>query len=209
LKKALMVALSVALVTGSMFAPAQGKKKKKPVATSLFLHGQEQIGETELEDTWINGNWMTMDETEGEGPQKSRFVTNYILGPNTQCSGNSLYPVWKGALSGTVVGDVTVTLHTVATPAAKLAIQLYPDGAGGCDSAVSMDFVPPATETVVDVPPGPGVVEAVLPNTSFEVVGSLVLQVYIADQGTSPAQVRLFYDSKDSASGVSLSLVPK
>jgi hypothetical protein len=109
-------------------------------------------------------------------------------------------------LPGTVVGNVKVTLHTAATPAAKLAIQLYPDATGGCNSALSSDFVPPATEAMVDVPPGPGVVEAVLPNKSFKVAGSMTLQIYIADQGTSPAQVRLFYDSASMLSSVQFAL---
>ncbi|MGH2730965.1 MAG: hypothetical protein ACRDJI_10220 [Actinomycetota bacterium] len=205
MKRAIVVALTFGLVAGSLAMPADAAKK--PKKTTFYLHGNQAAGESELPETWIDGIPHVMDAQEPEGAEpKSQFVTNYGVGPNTECSGNGLYPIWKGNLAGTVVGNVKVTLHTVATPAAKLAIQLYPDASGGCNSALGNDFVPPATEAVVEVPPGPGVVEAVLPNRSFQVAGSMTLQIYIADQGTSPAQVRLFYDSASMISSVQFAL---
>jgi len=203
-KKITATLLALVVIAALTLSPAAAAKKSN---LTLFLHGREEVGEFELPQTWIDSDWMPMDAKKPEGPEKSRFVTNYVRGPNPECSGNGLYPVWKGELSGTVKGNVKITLFTAATPAAQLALELFPDATGGCNSATSDDYVPPAAATVVDVPPGMDKVTATIKNVNFKVAASLTLQVRIAEQDTSPAQVRLFYDSEDSPASVKLSLI--
>lgn len=205
MKKSLIVALALSLVAGALAMPAAAKKKKKKakaVATTLYFHGNQPAGEAELTETWLDGLLHKMDTTEPEGTAKSQFVTNYVGGPNTNCSGNGLLPVWKGDLVGTVKGDVTVELHTMATPAATLVASLYPDASGGCNESAQ----PFAAETEVAVAPGQSVTEIVFEDVSFQSFGSLAIQFHMAP--TSPAQVRIFYDGADAASSLTLSCTP-
>jgi hypothetical protein len=203
MRRALVVAIMLGLLAGALAAPVRAVSTRN---VALYLHGREVVGEFELPETWLNASPMTMDTKKPKGETRSRFATNYVVGPNGECSGNGLYPLWRGELRGTVTGTVKITLHTVATPAAKLALELFPDATGGCNSAVSMDYIPPAESKIVDVPPGPGKVVAVIKNAKFKVAASLWLQVRIADQETSPAQVRLLYDSPEFPSGIKLTV---
>ncbi|MGH2693786.1 MAG: hypothetical protein ACRDJJ_03110 [Actinomycetota bacterium] len=203
MRRTAVTAIVLGLVAGSLAAPGRAGGKKN---VTLYLHGREVVGEFELPETWLNANPMTMDGTKPKGQTRSRFATNYVVGPNGECSGNGLYPLWRGELRGTVTGNIKITVHTVATPAAKLVLELFPDATGGCNSAVSEDYIPPAASKTMDVPPGPGKVVAVIKNAKFKVAASLWLQVRIADQGTSPAQVRLLYDSPEAPSAIKLSV---
>ena len=202
MKKTLIVALSLSLVAGALAMPAAAKKKAKPVSTTLYFHGNQPAGEAELVETWLDGLLHKMDTTKPEGSAKSQFVTNYVGGPNTNCSGNGLRPVWKGDLVGTVTGDVTVELHTMATPASTLVASLYPDASGGCNEAAQ----PFAAQTEVEVAPGQNVTEIVFEDVSFQSFGSLAIQFHMAP--ATPGQVRIFYDGADSASSLTLSCTP-
>lgn len=211
MKKSIVVALVLGLVAGALAAPATAKKKKpKPQQVTLYLHGNDDVGELE----YVNaGDFQKMDTEEPSGSQaKSRFATNYILGPNTECSGNALLPTWRGTLSGNVVGDLKVTLHTVSTPAAQLSVELYADGDGGCNSAALgvEEYTPAVAEQVVDVAPGPAVTEVVFEKVKFKTIATLVLMVHIQPvaQNRSPHQVRLLYDGAAQASMVELTCVP-
>lgn len=213
MRKTIIIALVLGLVAGALTAPAASAKKKKkpkPQAVTLYLHGTDEIGDLE----YVNqGDFQKMDTEEPAGSQpKSRFATNYILGPNTECSGNALFPTWRGPLSGSMVGDLKVTLHTVSTPAAQLSVELYADGDGGCNSpALGVeDYSPPVAEQVVDVAPGPATTEVVFEKVKFKTVASLVMMVHIQPVAAnrSPHQVRLLYDSADYASMIELMCIP-
>lgn len=216
MKKALVVSLALSLIVGALALPAEGKKKPAPVATALYLHGSQPAGEAELPDTAVSSAWMAMDSTKPtDAAPKSMFVTNYLGGPNTKCSGNGLLPTWRGPLAGTVTGNVTLTLHTVASPAAQLKAELFPDGTGGCESAFgSTGYVPPAASAIVDVPPGPGTTEITFKHVKFKSVASLVLMLSIPTTTVGPAtpgepvQVRVLYDGSGFESGLKLSCVP-
>lgn len=212
MKKTLIVALSLSLVAGALALPASAKKKKKakPQQVTMFLHGTDPLGETEYATL---GTFMKMDGEEPSASEpKSRFATNYVVGPNTECSGNALLPTWQGTLVGNVKGDVTVTLNTVGSPTAQLSVELYADGTGGCNSEAlgATDYMPPVAETVADVPPGPGVTEVVFEDVNFKTLGSLVMMVHMepvaADR--TPHQVRLLYDAADFASKIELTCTP-
>ncbi|MGH2730966.1 MAG: hypothetical protein ACRDJI_10225, partial [Actinomycetota bacterium] len=194
---------------GSLAMPAEAKKKKKkpppaPVATTLYLHGNQPLGEAELPETWVDAIWHVMDATEpADGQAKSQFVTNYAGGPNPECSGNGLFPVWKGEISGTIVGDVKVTLHTVATPAAQINVELFADANGGCNDMAQ----PASAAAVVDVAPGQAVTEVVFEGVNIPVAGSIVLQLESIIPG-APTQTRVFYDSSAMASSIQFGILP-
>lgn len=211
MKKTLVVACVASLVVEALAVPGEAaRKKKKPKPVTFYLHGTEQLGEVELQENWLNNNPMRMDQEKPQGPGKSRFTTNYVVGPNEECSGNGLYPLWYGDLKGKVKGPIKITLFTAATPAAELALELFPDATGGCnsDAAGTMDYVPPAASTTVSVPPGPGEVVATIKKANFKVGARLALQVRVAEQGPmNPDQVRLFYDSEESPASVKLNVL--
>ena len=193
MKKFVLSLLVLALVAAPLTAPATAGKAKK---VTLFLHGTHQAGEAELPTTWLDDAWMTMDATKPSGQPKSMFVTNYVGGPNTNCSGNGLLPLWKAEMKGAVKGTVTLHLHTVATPGATLVAALYPDANGECNEAA----MPPAATTEVAVAPGHAMTEVKFENVNFKVLASLALQLHMA--GPSPAQVRILYDGAGFESGM-------
>lgn len=208
MKRALAITMALSLVVGAHAMPAMAKKKKKkaaPVPVTFYMHGAETVGEVEAQNAG-SGVFMNMDaEKPGSGVPKSMFVTNYLVGPNTSCSGNSLLPTWRGRLAGTVTGDVTLKLHTIGSPAAVIQAELFPDGTGGCDSTFgNTGYVPPVAAVQTDVPPGPGVTEITFPNVNFQAVGSLVVMLSIPGQPTNPYEVRVLYD--DAAYDTSMSL---
>lgn len=228
MRKAIITALVLGLVVGSFGAPAQAgkKKKKKAVATTLYLHGTSQFGEQDLPVTWSESKWHQMDTTKPTAAEaKSMFVTNYLRGPNTACSGNGLLPTWQGALAGTVKGTLTVTLYTKASPLSKINVELYPDALGGCNSATANDWVPPAVSQIVDVAPGDATTTVKFEKVNFSAVGSLVLQLSVprtlapdtpavppAYGGgrpiADPGQVRVYYDSASMAASVAFKCLP-
>lgn len=210
MKKALAVILALGLVAGALAMPATAKKKKKaaPVETTLYMHGTEQAGELEAANAG-SGTFMAMDSTKpAAGAPKSMNVTNYVVGPNTACSGNNLVPTWRGPVAGTVKGDVKLRLHTVAGPAAVIQADLFPDGTGGCDSDLgSTGFVPPVATVQAEVAPGPGVTEITFPNVNFKAVGSVVVMLSAGTVG-NPEQVRVLYDDATYDSSMTFSCTP-
>lgn len=206
MRKIIVVALAATVVVGAIAAPATAGKKKKPKApaaqtVTYYLHGSQPAGEAEISETWLNDAWMKMDGTEPAGSQtRSIFVTNYVRGPNSNCDGNGLLPVWKGELSGTVSGPIKLTLHTMATPGAVIDVRLFSDPTGGCNEAAQ----PPVAEQIgVAVPAGQAVTEVVFEDvTPFSPVASMaiqfnasLLQTTPGGPLTHPGQVRILYDS--------------
>jgi hypothetical protein len=150
-------------------------------------------------------NEMSQEEPEGATP-KSQFVTNYAGGPNARCDGNGLIgTVWRGDLSGTVKGDITLTLHTAATPGAKLSVTLWPDDAGACAASGEEGPVPAAAVEVVPAP-GQTATEVVFEGVNFTAARSLVLQV--ASAAASPGQTRVFFDSASHPSNMDFKCTP-
>lgn len=214
MRKLLALALTAIVATGMLGAPTASAGRKKPVPTQLYLHGTSQAGEADLPQTWGDDAWHAMDKNKpSAGAPKSMFVTNYVVGPNTACSGNGLLPTWRGNVAGTIKGTATATLHYAASPGARIVVDLYPDGAGGCNGIDgSMNYTPPAAQQIVDVPPGAGKLDVKFTGLNFKTKATLVLMVSMAP-GTSgvladPVQVRLLYDSADFASGLKFSCIP-
>lgn len=199
-KKLLVAALVAGLLTANMAAPVEAKKKKKvkPVATTLFLEGESTFGE---EDQLGNGTYLKIQEEEGSG-QKSIGVPNYTVGPNVNCAGNSLVPVFVGSLAGQVVGDMTVTFDAGATPGAKVEVRVWPDVAA---QACNESYIEPAGAAIVDLPAGQGSVEAVIEDLDFESTAGLMIQITPVI-GSAPSYGRVFYGTGDSK--VEFSCIP-
>lgn len=192
-RKFVVLAVIAALMAAIVAVPAEAAKKKKkpkPVATTLFLDGESNFGE---EDQLGNGTYLKLQAEEGSG-EKSMMIPNYVGGPNTNCAGNSLVPVFVGAASGTVVGEMKVTFSAMAPPAQKVEVRVWPDvAAQACNDA----YIPPAGSVIVDLPAGQGDVEAVIENLNFSAVGGLMIQITPV-LGAPPGYSRAFYGTADS-----------
>ena len=219
MKRSIAIALALGLVTAG-FTSAEAAKKRKPVKTTLYLHGETVVGENDS-FTAINDRFLPMDAKEPTGSEpKSRFITNYVVGPNTQCAGNNLFPVWTGELAGRIKGDMKVVLHTIGTPG-PLVLRVWPDVSGqACDSELTgtKAYVKPAGEITVELPPGHGEIEAVFKKLDFNVQGVLMFQLSpeVAVDLPSPAGSlldpflsRVLYDSTDLVSSLEFMCTPK
>jgi hypothetical protein len=175
--KTITVALVVGLLAGMMAMPAaEAKKKKKkkkapqPVATTLFMDGETQFGE---EDQIANGTYLKLNVAEGSG-SKSMGIPNYVGGPNPNCAGNSLMPVFLGSVAGQVVGDMKVTFPAIATPGGMVEVRVWPDvGAQACNEA----YIEPAGSVQVALPAGSGTVEATIEGLDFEAQALMMIQI--------------------------------
>lgn len=207
MKRSLIVVLVVGLIAGlALAAPAEAKKKKKkatPVQVKLYAHGTQQFGEAEIADA-ASGIYMKMDTTEPTGAQpKSMGLLNYGGGPNTLCAGNALFPVWVGDVTGTIVGNVTVNLSSIAGPASQVEVRIWPDVSG---QACNDTYPEPPAAVTVDLPAGPGETEAVIEGVNFPATAKLMMQVSPVIPGTT--QGRILYDAPANATSVSFSCIP-
>ena len=202
MSKKLIVAALVAGLLGANLAaaPVEAKKKKKvkPVSTTLFLEGDGAFGE---EDQLANGTYLKLQPAEGSG-EKSMGMPNYTGGPNTNCAGNSLMPVFVGQFAGRVVGDMKITFDVRSTPASAAEIRVWPDvAAQACNDA----YIEPAGFVQVDMPAGQGTVEAVIEGLDFEASGALMIQITPVIGG-APSYGRVYYGTADSK--VELTCIP-
>ncbi|MEA2446946.1 MAG: hypothetical protein QOK47_583 [Actinomycetota bacterium] len=218
MKKLIAIAAIAASITTS-FVGGPASAAKKPVQTSLFLHGTEAIGEMESLPA-VADAYLRMDPTEpADSTPKSKLITNYGVGPNATCAGNNLFPVWIGTMSGRIKGDMKLTFSSLGTPG-PVEIRVWGDVLSqACDSASTgtFDYVDPAGSVVVDLPPGPGTVEAVIKGLDLKVTTALMLQVSpvilldIPDPGgyvLNPFVNRILYDAPDYASVLEFNCIP-
>ncbi len=218
MKKTLLVALSVALIGAAIAAPASAKKTKaKPVATTLYFHGASQLGEMDS-DGVVNTGYLPMDVTKPtDSAPKSRQITNYAGGPNWNCAGNNLFPVWVGHLTGHVVGTLKVTVYSAGSPSA-VDIRVWPDvNSQLCDSDVAgtHEYIQPAAHQVVTLPAGQGSVTATMNKVDFSAAEYLMVQVTpdgINNLGprsvATPSFDRVLYDAAGYETSVSFSCIP-
>lgn len=203
--------LGLALVSGLLAASFGPSATAGGSSTTYFLHGRGPVAEAYINETWMDDAYMSMDTTEPTAAEpSSMFVTNYFRGPNTDCDGNGLLPVWKGDYTGKFKGDVTVTLHTVATPATDLTISLYADGTGTCGADGSNPAIPaaeapkPVATATVTPAAGPGVTEVTFEKVKFKALSNALLQLNVPNL-SSPGQIRVLFDSASYPSGVTFS----
>lgn len=208
MRKSLVLAVAVGVLAGALVGPAMAAKKPKPVATTLYFHGSEAIGETESFSIVAPG-YLPMDSTAPDSSEpKSKQLTNYTVGPNTQCAGNELFPVWLGDLTGTVVGDVKVTFHHVSTPT-EVDVRIWPDVAGQLCTNETLgvhDYPEPVGEIRVTLAPGPGSTEAVMEGLKFKASSKLMVQLTpVID---APSFGRVLYDAEGFDSKIQFNCIP-
>lgn len=212
MRRVVVLVLAAVVVGGALSAsPAQaGKKKAKPVATKLYLHGQAPFGEVDgaqwAADGFAAQSPMTLTAEEpAAGPPKSMNYFNPAL--NDQCTGLPLgFPTFTGELSGTIVGDAKLTAHFASVPA-KVTARLWADiGAFvGCNEG----YIEPASEVVVDVPGGHSEVEIVFKGLKLPAQASIMLEILVPSGTDSGGSVgRLLYDSTDMASVLEFKCIP-
>jgi hypothetical protein len=202
MKRMVIAIVAVALVAGSVTTVhAKGKMKRKPVPTTFYLHGVETLGEVDLaKNSGVGYNVMDATEPTDDVPKSITPVT-WAGDEWNDCVGSYLLPVWTGLMSGRVVGDISVTLHTAAA-SHPLEIQVWDDvDTQGCAD----NYVEPEAMTTVTVPAGPGVVEAVIEDVDFGVDELLMLQLRPVG---GPFPGRFLYDAADLASAIELSCIP-
>lgn len=208
MKKFVVLSLALGLIFASV-TTADAKKKAKPIPMTFFFHGTEMIGEIDAMNNISGGTFNKMDTTEPSGAApKSMGLIDYVVGPNSDCAGNYLYPVWTGQLAGRIVGDFKVTFHSIGAPR-SVDVRIWPDimsqACAGNDLAEGT-YPAPALEQSVDLPAGPGVTEVVFKNVNFQAMGSMMVQ--ITPPPGEPLPGRILYDSPDYASSVEFSCIP-
>lgn len=207
-------ATGIALILISVMAvsvPATAKKapKQKPVKTILYLEGTMDVGDAEQDP--VSGVFLQLspDKPDGVTP-KSKALYSYAVGPNPDCAGNSLFPVFIARdFAGTVVGPVKFTINTVSSPGASVDLRIWPDIASQmCDSETTgaMDYVEPGASVVAPLPPGPGVVEVKTPNAKFEAQALLMFQ--ITPILVPPFMARVLYDAETYDSRIEFMCIP-
>lgn len=216
MKRLVAFAAMACLVAGIASGPAAAKKKPAaPVATSLYLHGTEPVGELEAFLPVVHEDLMTMDATPSDSQEKSKQITNYAAGPNTQCVGNNLFPAWIGEASGKVTGDIKFVFTSIGTPG-LVDIKVWADIPGGTGYCNETYVEPNAQALGVALPAGEADVEAVLEGGPFDVTRTLLVQISPSTMdvggtqrpGTNLFVSRIEYDSESHRSALSFACVP-
>lgn len=210
MKRAVTLVLISGLLLGSV-ATAEAKKKKKkskkPVTETLYLHGAETVGEIDLINNFgASYNKMTTTEPSETAPRSLQFTT-WDGTPWNDCAGSYLLPVWTGNVSGKIVGDIKVTLHTVSGPKA-VTVQVWPDlmtQTCASNDVSEGQYPEPAAEMTGNLALGTGVTEFVLEDVNFKAEAFLTMM--ILPQGPAPG--RVMYDATDFASSVEFSCISK
>lgn len=209
--KRTLALLSVAVLTASLAGTSVAAVKKpappKPVKLTYYFHGTNTVGNQD-QALAVGTGLMKMDATKPSASGDKSFVF-YGAGtsPNPNCAGNSLFPNWVGAASGTATGVATVTFYAQGSGTAK--VQLFADTeAQACNDAYPV----PLGEATIALPASAGKLTVQIPiiktgknpgklASSFTVQLQAVLPV--------PSVNRVLYDSTASPSSVTITCIPK
>jgi hypothetical protein len=206
MKRIVAIVAVFGLLFGAVTAAEAGKKKKKPVKSTLYFHGTETVGDVDAVNNFgVAYNKMDTKKPAGDVP-KSRSFAIWAGQPQAwnDCAGNYLTPVWQGAVSGRVVGTMKVTLHTAAAPR-PVHIQIWPDVMSmTCASNDLSEGEYPQPAAAATVTLAPGETTAVIKNVNFKARGFMTLQVL--PEGPNPG--RILYDAPDFASRVQFTCIP-
>jgi hypothetical protein len=202
MKKALVLALVVALAAASLAAPTAAAAKKKSGTVKLFFHGTEVVGEVDLLNNFaVSYNQMDPKKPEGSAPKSVNGIF-WVGDPQlwNDCAGMYGLPVWVGQVSGKVIGDMKLTLHTLSAPR-QMEIEIWPDVASmQCKTNDLSEgaYPKPAASARVDIPAGHNANKIVLKGVNFKAKSNILIQF----TSVGPAGPRLFFDAADYASSV-------
>ena len=203
MKRIVAIVAVVGLIFGAVSVAEAGKKKKKPVKSTLYLHGTETVGDVDTVNNF-GAAYNKMDTTKpGGDPPKSKQLTWWKGVPFNDCAGSYLAPVWQGSVAGRVVGDVKVTLFAVGAPT-DVIVQLWPDVMTQvcASNDLSTGEYPQPVEASVALAPGENTF--VIEDVNLKARGFLTLQI----TGDGPAAGRVLYDTTDFASRVEFKCIP-
>lgn len=162
-----------------------------PVDFTFHLHGDPTVAGTDDDYAGqLGAGPLTMDLVPGDAGE-SRQLLNYVGGPNTECTGNSLFPTWSGYIGeGTVVSDGKLTLDVAAGLGGTVNVAIWADVTGqNCNDA----FIQPDVLAQGTLPVGPGLLEVDLPMADLDPDFSILLMVY-PETSDPTAQGRINYD---------------
>ncbi|MDQ3876798.1 MAG: hypothetical protein M3290_00390 [Actinomycetota bacterium] len=201
--------LGVVGLTFGAIASADAKTTAKPAKSTFYLHGSTTVGEVDLANNFA-ATYNRMDTAKPTDPTpKSLEFTTWTGNPSlwNDCAGSYLLPVWSGSVSGKIVGNIKVTLNTVAAPR-DVTIQVWPDlmtQTCASNDLSDGDYPQPAAQATVTLPPGPGSTTVVLKNPKgFKATTALTMQLL----PNGPVPGRVLYDSASFASSVQFSCIP-
>ena len=203
----LLVLVAVMALLSPGVAPAAARK---PVATTLFAHGVQPLGELDGVE-WAAAAFpqkspLTLDPEEPQGAEAKSmtFASPYI---NSVCTGSPLaYPSFEGTIAGTIKGDIELTAHFLAAPG-KVTARLWVDTTVfNCNDA----YIEPNIEVEFDVPAGQNEVVVKLPNKVLKAKQLILLEILVDDiaQGYQGQFGRVLYDSTDAATRLEFTCIP-
>ena len=202
---------TVLCLSGVAVSLPAGAAKFRPVETTLFAHGPNQLGEIDgalwLSEQFPNSTPLTLDGSEPDDgqPKSMTYSSPYI---NSQCSGSPLaYPTFKGPLKGTIKGDIKLIGHFLGAPG-TVTVRLWTDGpVFSCNA----DYWEPDIEVEAEIPAGHNEVEIVLPNKSLKAGVDVMIMVFAPDVGYGySGQVgRILYDSAETPTRLEFRCVPR
>ena len=203
MKRIVAIVAVVGLIFGAVSVAEAGKKKKKPVKSTLYFHGTETVGDVDTVNNFAVA-YSKMDTTApGGDPPKSKQLAWWKGVPWNDCAGSYLAPVWQGEVAGRVVGDIKVTLFAAGAPT-EVFVQIWPDVM--TQTCASNDLgegeYPEAVEASTTLAPGENTI--VIEDVNVKTRGFLTLQV----TGGGPTAGRVLYDSEDYASQISFKCIP-
>ena len=215
-KKAVVVVVLACLAAGLSVVPVAAKKNDRGVVkTTLYLHGTRPVGEAEAFLPVVHENLLMMDSIAPTSQERSKQITNYGAGPNTQCAGNNLFPSWIGEATGRITGDVRFDFTSIGT-SGLVDIKVWADVPGGTDFCDEGYIEPHAQALGVEIPVGEVDIVAKLKGPQFAVKRTLLVQISPSTMDVAGTQrpgsnlfsSRIWYDSEGHPSGLSFSCRP-
>jgi hypothetical protein len=204
-KRTLVLALAGCLVATGAATATAAPKKPKPVTMTYYFHGTQEVGEVQGQTEGFG----TMDATKPTGSAaKSYGVTNYVAGPNSECAGNSLYPVFVGNIDGAPTGNAELELFIQGAGSGSIEARIFADV---FEQACNEAYVPPLASATFAVPNGPATVKVNLKNLNKKGknFSSLMVQLSQAELLAPPFVARVQYDAASVASKLTFTCVPK
>ncbi|MEA2452671.1 MAG: hypothetical protein QOG04_1381 [Actinomycetota bacterium] len=204
MKRLVVLAMIVGLMAGSLVHAEA--KAPKPTKVTMYLHGTEMLGEVDMGNNF-GAAYNKMDTTKPDGAApKSWGLSAWRGTPWNDCAGMFILPVWTSGLTGTVKGDIKISLYSINGPRA-VEVQIWADvGSQACASndTSTGTYPEPTVSTVVDLAPGAGLTEATIEDVNFKAHGIVMLQL----RPTGPNPGRLLYDAADYASSIQFTCIP-